>query len=248
MHPLLIGIALLGLVFAGAFYMLIKVSKEDDKVTDTNKSVQGKKKTKGNTPKENLSTTQAFVNIKNIDNYFVETLDGHLYTYLKIEPISVDLLSSAEQSTLISNITSSISKDNVDFKFICLSRPVDIEPILNQYHEIAFQSDNYYQKALLKAEADKMRSFAMSGEVIQRQFYIMLWEKQSYNAVELLNKRALSFVEYFSEGGIKLTRIKDKGIYQMFNLFTNPSTATVEDFNIEDAIPIMFFNTEMGGE
>lgn len=62
-------------------------------------------------------TAQQFVNVHDIRGNFLYTQDGYLLCYLRIYPISLDLLSPSEKRLLINKLTAELSSVRFPFKF-----------------------------------------------------------------------------------------------------------------------------------
>jgi len=185
-------------------------------------------------------TAQDFVNIKDIRDKYAYTKDGMVYMYIKIHPIDVDLISSREQVNLERQLTAELSSDSDTIKLICVSRPIDIAPLINEYNEILINSSNNIQKTLLKHEMLNMNDYAMSGEVVERQFYLHLWHKYEDGAESNLNKKAYDIISKFSSCQTKCEILLEQDIYRLFNLFNNPATINLEDSSFDASIPLMF--------
>lgn len=214
---------LIALSFSGVYYFLI-----NKKNSTANKDETLAKK-----------TAQDFVNIKDIRDKYAYTKDGLVYMYIKIHPIDVDLMSSREQVNLEKELTAELSSDSDTIKLICVSRPIDIAPLINEYNELLINSTDNVQKTLLKHEMLNMNDYAMSGEVVERQFYLHLWHKYEDGAESNLNKRAYDLISKFSSCQTKCEILFEQEIYRLYNLFNNPATINVEDASFEASIPLM---------
>ena len=74
-----------------------------------------------------------------------------------------------------------------------MSRPVDISPLLSELSDTLTACGDGKQKELLKQEMVEMSSFALSGDVVERQFYLKIWDKAHENTErELLQKLELA--------------------------------------------------------
>lgn len=178
-------------------------------------------------------TANEFVNVKDIKDKFLYTLDGHIITYLKITPISIDLLSDNEKKTLKKILTAELSSINEMFKFLAVSRPVDIAPLINDYSDILSSTTDPIQKDLLRNEMMAMSNYALSGEVVERQFYIMLWDVYEPDIEKELAKRAYEFQSRLESGKVRCNILKQQEIARLCNLINNPSYVHFEDLGYE---------------
>lgn len=197
-----------------------------------------KKKAKETINKEQ-KTANDFVNVKDIKDRFLYTRDGQIIMYIKINPISIDLLSEREKKQLCKTLTAELSSEQKPFKFLAVSRPVDISPLINEYTQIISSTADQKQKDLLRNEMLVMSNYALSGDVVERQFYIMLWEKYEDGIERDMTRRCYEFVSKFESGNIRCEILKEQDIVRLCNLVNNPAYANVEDTEFEATIPIL---------
>lgn len=171
--------------------------------------------------KQHQSTTQDFINIVDIKDNFLYTRDGYIMSYFRIQPISIELLSEREKESLCNVLTAELSSINEPFKFLAISRPVDISGLLEEYTEILHNTKDQIQKSLLRKEIYEMNDYALSGEVVERQFYIVLWQKHNKNAESDLLKRTKEFMKCFDNCGVKCTLLREGEILGLCNLVNN---------------------------
>lgn len=65
-----------------------------------------------------MQTAQEFVQVQDIHGNFLHTQDGWLMSYVRIFPISLDLLSSSEKQMLISKLTAELSSSTIHLSFL----------------------------------------------------------------------------------------------------------------------------------
>ena len=179
-----------------------------------------------------------FINVKDICGNFLYTRDGQLLCYLKLTPISIDLYSKTEKRNIVRTLTAEMSATQFPFKFIAVSRPIDISPLLSELHSMLMTSDSK-QREILKAEMIEMSNFAMGGDIVERQFYIVLWDKALDGAERELMGRARLFAENFNGSKISCEILNQQDIVRLCNLVNNPSYTQIEDNSFEAAIPLI---------
>lgn len=228
MNGLVLPITTLVLCIGGviaAFIMQHKV-KENKKITEEQRKSQEQK------------TAQDFVNVKDIKDIFLYTNDNYVITYIKVQPFSFDLLTKSEKMLMTRKLTDELSQMNCPFKFIAVSRPIDIGPIVNQYNDMLLDSGDQVQKQLLRSAIRKLNEFSLSGEVVQREFYYMLWTNKTDDAYEL-KKTTKEFLEHFENAGLKGEVLHANGIIKLCNLVNNPAFATIEDTAVDANVPFI---------
>ncbi|HEY5584154.1 MAG TPA: hypothetical protein VIK78_06645 [Ruminiclostridium sp.] len=227
------------LAVVGGCIVLVFINSSKSK--SKSKVSRGSKKTvrgsKNKTQEEH--TAQEFVNVKDITDKYLYTRDGNIFMYIRIYPISPDLLSAREKRTLTRQLTAELSAEAYKFGFIALSRPVDISPLVKEYSELLTESNDPIQKEILKNEMQAMSNYALSGEVVERQFYIKIWDKYSDGAENELQKRCFSLLGYFTSSNINGDILSEDEIIRLSNLVTNPAYVHIENTDVRAAMPII---------
>jgi len=198
----------------------------------------GKKKPVANEENAAMQTAQEFINIKDIKDRYLYTKDGMTLIFLRLHAISIDLYSKSEKSVLIKQLTAELSDIQYPFKFMAVSRPVDISPLINDLTAMLKNSDEK-RKELLRQEILQMSSYALSGEIVERQFYISLWDKYEDGIEKDIYKRAALLAEKFTTNGIGCEVIGEKEIVRLINLVHNPSYVHLEDTETAASIPLL---------
>lgn len=167
------------------------------------------------------NTAQDFVNIIDVKDNILYTKDGYIISYFRIHPISIELLSDREKETLCDSLTAELSSIDNPFKFLAISRPVDISGLIEDYTQLLHNSKDQIQKTLLRKEIFEMNDYALSGEVVERQFFIMLWQKYNEESNNGLLKRTKDFMRRFENCSIKCTMLDEGEIVGLCSLVNN---------------------------
>jgi len=183
-----------------------------------------------------LQTAQEFINVRDIQDKCLYTTDGLLLVFVRIHSISIDLYSRVEKHSLIRQLTAELSDIQYPFKFLAVSRPVDISPVITDMQSMLREAEDK-RKELLRQEIMQMSGFALSGEIVERQFYVSLWDKAEEGAEKELLKRAALFSEKFSGCGVPCDVLGEKEIVRLLNLVHNPSYTHLEDTEFSATIP-----------
>ncbi|MCL2050856.1 MAG: hypothetical protein FWG91_03855 [Lachnospiraceae bacterium] len=197
----------------------------------------GKKGSPAGTEEQSARTAQEFINIKDIDEHFLYTNDGLAIVYLRIEGILINLLSKAEQESLVKRLAADFSVISFPFKHISVSRPVDISQTLVYWNELLEETDDDVRKMLLKSEIRQLGNTALSGNIVERQHYVSIWAGQG-EAQDLL-RNAHAFVELFSQNNIGAYVLGNAEIVRLMNLVHNPNYVHLESSDYEAAIPLL---------
>ena len=185
-----------------------------------------------------LMTAQQFINVKDIRDRFLYTRDGQIFMYLRVYSISTDRYSDSEKDTLIKTLTAELSDVQYPFMFMAVSRPIDISPIIHEMTSMLGEAEEK-QKELLRQEILQMSGYALSGDIVERQFYLSIWEGQEEGSGMELSKRAALLCEKFNGCSIPCDILKEKEIVRLLNLFHNPSYTHLEDTEYTAVIPLL---------
>lgn len=184
-------------------------------------------------------TAQRIVNVKDIRDKFLYTMDGKIISYIQISPIDTNLFSKREKISITRILTSELTSERKILKLIAVPRPIDISSLLLEYQTILSETSNQKQKELLRQEMLSISSFALSGEVVERQIYIMLWEDYEDGIERDLIKRTMDMVGKFEASGIRAAVMNESKIVRLCNLINNPAYANVESTSYESTMPFL---------
>lgn len=184
-------------------------------------------------------TAQEFSNVKDIRDIFLYTMDGYIISYVKVNSISIDLLSEMEKKSYTRKLTDEFSEIEDPFIFLAVSRPVDITPLVNDYVEMIHSTDDSIRKVLLRNEIKVISEFSLSGEVVQREFFYKVWEKNTESAENALRKRAGDMANMLESTGLNCEVLKRHSIIRLCNLVNNPTFAAIEDTDVDMSIPYL---------
>ncbi|MDR2888712.1 MAG: hypothetical protein LBV33_02605 [Lachnospiraceae bacterium] len=185
-----------------------------------------------------IKTAQDFINVTDIRDKYLYTNDGLIFVYLRINAVSIDLYSNTEKNALIKTLTAELSDLRYPFKFMALSRPVDISPLITEMTDMLKDAEEK-QKELLRQEIVQMGGYALSGEIVERQFYIALWGKQGEDEEPELSKQVSLLGEKFSMAGISTNVLSEKEIIRLLNLINNPAYTHLEDAEATASYPTL---------
>lgn len=196
------------------------------------------KKTLKATPSKEQQTANEFINVRDIKDKYLYTRDNKIMMYIKLSPISIDLLSEREKKSLTKQLTAELSAEQKPFKFLAVSRPVDISPLISEYSQLMANTSNQRQKEILRNEMFVMSNYALSGDVVERQFYIMIWECYEESVEREISKRCYELTSKFESCGISCEILNQQDIVRLCNLINNPAYSHIEDTSFNSSIPL----------
>ncbi|MDO9534050.1 MAG: hypothetical protein Q7J85_01675 [Bacillota bacterium] len=133
------------------------------------------------------------------------------------------LFSDSEKEQISKVLTAELSSVQKPFKFLAVSRPVDITPLVNEYQSLLSETTDQKQKELLRNEIMEISNFATSGEVIERNFFIMLWSRYREGIEPELIKECKEMIQKFESVNIHCDIIKEREITRLCNSINNPA-------------------------
>ena len=191
-----------------------------------------------NSEKENTENTVSdLINIEDIRGELLYTKDGYVFSYIKVQPISIDLKTKEEKKILTDKLTAEISSLKVPFKMIFLSKKADIKNLVSYYEEIKSNTVDPIKRDNLTKTIRNLSKMSIDGGVLERQSYICLWDKKE-NKKEHISmtysfKNSLNKCEYTS------VVCNEYEIRSLCNLFLNPNIHDTEVRDIYNGIPFL---------
>jgi hypothetical protein len=186
-----------------------------------------------------LQTANEFVNVRDVPGPVLYGRDGLLFAFLRIMPISLDLLSQGEKERKIRNFAAEFSAEKKGIKFFSVSRPVDISGLSARLSRLLAEATDAAQRDLLNHEIREVSSFALTGEVTERRFYLILWEHADNDGEKELLRRARELENRFARCEIVTELCVGGTIIRLLNLFANPNYAYLEEDDTAPYIPML---------
>ena len=192
-------------------------------------------------PDIRMQTANEFINIKDIRGSILYTRDNHIFSYIRLQPISIDLISPKEKRVLINTLTAELSSESKPFSFFAISQVVDMSKLKNQLYDVLNTTSNNIRRRLINDEIKKIANFALSGEIIERQFFLIVWERLTDDSEMILKRRATELAYKFQSCGVNADVLDQNGIYHLVKLFAHPQSGHLdaEDNDFNATIPII---------
>lgn len=189
--------------------------------------------------KEKQKSCNQEINILDIKNNAIYTRDDYIIMALKLNSINIQLFSKRELNQKVKEITSELASDLKELKFLSISRPVDVTDLVEKLRENLSKSDIQKQKNLLKQNIRETLRLTITGEVVERQNFITIFEKNNDMAEKELLKRAMDLVNKFGNCGIKVDILNEQELIQLCNSTLNINFAFREDKEFEEKVPYL---------
>ena len=190
--------------------------------------------------KEKNKSCNDEINILDIKNNFIYTKDNYIIMALKIYAINMQLFSKRELNLKVKEITNELANDLKELKFITVSRPVDVAGLVENLRNILSETETQKQKNLLKQIIKETVRLTVTGDIVERQNFITIFEKNSDVAEKELQKRAMDLVNKFNNCGIRVEILGEQELIQLCNSTLNINFAFREDLeDYEEKIPYL---------
>ncbi len=192
--------------------------------------------------KEKNKTCNQEINILDIKNNAIYTRDNYVIMALKLNSINIQLFSKRELEQKIKEITNELASDLKELKFLSISRPVDVTDLIEKLRNILSGSDIQKQKNLLKQNIRETVRLTITGEVVERQNFITIFDKNDDMTEKELLKRAMDLVNKFGNCGIKVDILNEQELIQLCNSTLNINFAFREDTEFDERVPFLQLN------
>lgn len=186
-------------------------------------------------------TANDFVNIKDIKSSLLYTRDNNIFSYIRLQPISIDLLSQNEKKILINTLTAELSSETKPFQFFAISQVVDMSKLKNSLYDVLNETSDNIRRRLINEEINQIASFALSGEIIERQFFVIVWEQLTDDNELVIKRRATELAYKFQSCGVNADVLNQNQIYHLVKLFAHPQSGHLDitDNDFSATIPII---------
>lgn len=191
------------------------------------------KKSKASDTRKNV---QDFMNVQDIQNGIIYTKDNYLIGFLQISNQKTDLLSKREQVAQTKMLTAELSTIPAPWQILAVSRPEDNTALIQQYQDM-IENASPIRKKLLREAIRFQNEQSLSGENMERQFYIKLWEYRRDGAEKELMDKLYQFAKCFDISGYHCEIVKREAAIQLCNLVHNPAAVLYEPDEISTALP-----------
>ncbi len=186
--------------------------------------------------KQQNKTLNEFLNIKDIDNNCLRTLDGQAILFLKVNPINTDLFSEDELEIKMDKMSIEFSNEQQPYTIFVIPRKVDIQDFVNEQQELKKSLTDEIGIRIVENRIINTHELVADKNIIESEFYLCIWEKESENSTEKLLKRANNWKQRFSNSDFQTKILEKNEIILLVKSFTIPEFARKEDTDYRDNI------------
>ncbi len=186
--------------------------------------------------KKQAKTLNEFLNIKNIEENYLTTLDGQMILFIKVFPINTELFSEEELENKMDTMSVEFSNEQYAYKIFIIPRKVDIVDFVNEQQELKKQLQDEISIQIVEKRIVFTHELVADKNIIENEFYLCIWEKQGENTKENLIKRANNWKQRLKNCDFESQVLNKTDILLMVKSFTIPEFARKEDTNYRDNI------------
>ena len=186
--------------------------------------------------KQKQKTLNEFLNIKNIEDNYLTTLDGQVILFMKISPINTELFSGEELENKMDSMSVEFSNEQYAYTIFVIPRKVDIADFINEQQELKKQLQNDVTIQIVEKRIIYTHELVADKNIIDNEFYLCIWTKDGENAKENLIKRANNWRQRFKNCDFETETLSKTDIILLIKSFTIPEFARKEGTDYRDNI------------
>ena len=164
------------------------------------------------------------------------TLDGQIILFLKVYPINIDLLSEEELEAKMDSMTIDFANEQQPYKILVIPRTVDISEHINEQEKLKNSVQDEISKKIIEERIKFTTNLVANKDIIENEFYILIWEKESENAEVEINKRANAWTARLRNCEYDSEILNETDIILLAKSFTIPEFARKEGTDYRDNI------------
>ena len=177
-----------------------------------------------------------FLNIKNIDENFLYTLDNKVITFIKVYPINTELFSEEELENKMDSMSVEFSNEQYPYSIFVIPRQVDITEYVKEQEELKKNIQDEISIKIVEKRIIATHELVADKNIIENEFYLYIWEEDSDNVKEKILKRANNWKKRFKDCGFETEILEKTQIILLAKSFTIPEFARKESVDYDDSI------------
>ena len=131
-----------------------------------------------------------FLNIADIKDNCITTIDGYIFMILNIKAQNFGLLSEKELVSRMNSMSVEFANERYPYKILVIPKIVDITETIREQEELKQKVDNEIFREIIENRINFLQDFVSDKEIIENDFFLIIWEKGSEKAKIELQKRA----------------------------------------------------------
>lgn len=185
---------------------------------------------------KNTQSLNQFLNIKDIKGNYLYTLDEQVISFIKVNPMNIELLSDKELESKMDFASIEFSNEQFPYKIIVIPRAVDISDYIREQEELRNKLTSDVCIEIINNRIISTTEMIENKNIIENEFYIMIFDANKDNIEIELNKRANNWISRLKNCGLKSEILGERDIILLVKSFTIPEFARTEGTDYRDNI------------
>lgn len=179
-----------------------------------------------------------FLNIKDIPRgkKYLYTFTNEILLFMKVNPINIELLSEDELEAKMDLMSIEFANEQFPYKILVIPRTVDISEYIHEQEALKNKCEESISKKIIEDRIKFTTNLVADKDIIENEFYILIWEKNIENAELELNKRASNWINRLKNCDLVSEVLEEKDIILLVKSFTIPEFARTEGTDYSDNI------------
>lgn len=183
-----------------------------------------------------VQSLNEFLNIKDIKRNYLYTLDNQIMVFIKVNPINIELLSDSELERKMDSEAIEFSNEQYAYKIMVIPRAVDISEHIREQEQLKKTLDDDVCIEIINNRIIATMEIVENKNIIENEFYIMLYDNYRDNIEHELNKRVNSWINRLNNCELKCEVLEERDIILLMKSFTIPEFARTEGTDYTDNI------------
>lgn len=183
-----------------------------------------------------VQSLNEFLNIKDIKRNYLYTLDNQIMVFIKVNPINIELLSDSELERKMDSEAIEFSNEQYAYKIMVIPRAVDISEHIRKQEQLKKTLDDDVCIEIINNRIIATMEIVENKNIIENEFYIMLYDNYRDNIEHELNKRVNSWINRLNNCELKCEVLEERDIILLMKSFTIPEFARTEGTDYTDNI------------
>ena len=164
-----------------------------------------------------------FLNIADIEDNYITTIDGFILMILNIKAQNFGLLSEKELVNRMNSMSVEFSNERYPYKILVIPKIVDITETIKEQEELKQKVDNVIFREIIENRINFLQNFVSDKEIIENDFFLIIWEKESEKAKIELQKRASNWKNRLRNCEIKSEILNNEELIYLIKTFNLPN-------------------------
>ncbi len=164
------------------------------------------------------------------------TLDNQVISFIKVEPMNLELFSDEELETKMNLESIEFSNEQFPYKILVMPKSIDISEYIKEQEELKKQVENEVSIEIINKRISDIKELIENKNMIENEFYIMIYTDGKENVESELMKRANNWDNRLKSCDLQSKMLDEKEIILLIKSFTISELARTEETDYTDNI------------